>query len=412
MSFCPQCGRPRGANARFCGGCGTEFGQRAASGEAAHTAADPDEPASEPADQTGEPKRLDTPAEPIRLDMPAAQTRLDAAGAEPRAAPTLLDVPTEQTGVDTAGEQAGGEQAALDAVAGQSPAEQTSLDVPLDQTRWDSPADLARFADTEYAEPAGAAGYSPFAPPAQSTPPQPAPPPSVPAQAGPAYPPPVVPGQRSGGRGTAILVVVVVLVALGAGGGAYALTRSQGGASPQSQGSPTGTAQASTGAPTVQASTSPTVDASASPTASPSVSVTPSPTRTGTVRVAAAAAGDPAEPQAEAYLNRYFAAINSRNYDAYQSLLDAQEQQGNSRSTFESGYATTKDSNEVLGGIEHTGGGRLTANVSFTSKQNPANSVDGSACNNWQISLYLVPYGTRYVMTAAPGDYHAVHSDC
>jgi len=38
--------------------------------------------------------------------------------------------------------------------------------------------------------------------------------------------------------------------------------------------------------------------------------------------------------------------------------------------------------------------------------------VDGSACNNWQISLYLVPYGTKYVMTAAPGDYHAVHSDC
>ncbi|HEY7277461.1 MAG TPA: hypothetical protein VH594_15930 [Trebonia sp.] len=130
------------------------------------------------------------------------------------------------------------------------------------------------------------------------------------------------------------------------------------------------------------------------------------------MRVAAAAADDPAEPQVEAYLNRYFAAINSRNYDAYQSLLDAQEQQGNSRSTFESGYATTKDSNEVLTGIEHTGGGRLTANVSFTSKQNPANSVDGSTCNNWQISLYLVPYGTTYVMTAAPGGYHAVHSDC
>ena len=87
MSFCPQCGRPRGANARFCGGCGTEFDRPTADAEAA-AAADPDEPASEPADQTGEPKRLDTPAEPIRLDMPAAQTRLDAAGAEPRAGET------------------------------------------------------------------------------------------------------------------------------------------------------------------------------------------------------------------------------------------------------------------------------------------------------------------------------------
>jgi hypothetical protein len=105
-------------------------------------------------------------------------------------------------------------------------------------------------------------------------------------------------------------------------------------------------------------------------------------------------------------------AQTSADYDTYQSLLDAQEQQGNSRSAFESGYATTKDSNEVLTGIEHTGGGRLTANVSFTSRQSPANNVDGSACNDRHISLYLVPYGTTYVMTAAPGDYHAGYSDC
>ena len=155
----------------------------------------------------------------------------------------------------------------------------------------------------------------------------------------------------------------------------------------------------------------PTVETSTSPTASPAVSVT-RPTRTGTVRVAAGVAGDPAEPRVEAYLNQYFGAINSRNYNAYNSLLDAQEQQGNSQSTFESGYATTKDSNEVLTDIEHTGGGALTANVSFTSRQDPANSVDGSTCNNWHISLYLVPQGNGYVMTAAPGDYHATYSDC
>src|SRR6185437_14436260 len=88
MSFCPQCGRPRGANARFCGGCGTEFDRPTADAEAAG-AADPDEPASEPTDQIGgERTRLDTPVEPTRLDMPAAQTRLDAAGEETRAAPT------------------------------------------------------------------------------------------------------------------------------------------------------------------------------------------------------------------------------------------------------------------------------------------------------------------------------------
>ncbi len=123
-------------------------------------------------------------------------------------------------------------------------------------------------------------------------------------------------------------------------------------------------------------------------------------------------AGDPAEPQVEAYLNRYFSAINTRNYSEYQSLLDAQEQQGNSRSAFDSGFATTQDSNEVLTGIQDTGSGNVTANVSFTSHQSPADSVDGSACNNWQISLYLVPQGSSYVMTAVPAGYRAVYTDC
>jgi hypothetical protein len=111
-------------------------------------------------------------------------------------------------------------------------------------------------------------------------------------------------------------------------------------------------------------------------------------------------------------LNRYFNSINTRNYSEYSSLLDIQEQQANSSSSFDSGFATTKDSNEVLTGIENTGGGSLTAKVSFTSHQSPADSVDDSACNNWQISLYLVPQGNSYLMTAAPAGYTAGYTDC
>ena len=240
----------------------------------------------------------------------------------------------------------------------------------------------------------------------------------------PAYRPPTAPGPAgppSGGRGTAILVIVVVLVVLGAGGGAYALARSHGHSTAQPPGTPTVTGPQTTGlpttgppttGPTAQSPTAPAVNASASPTASPSVSVTASPARTGTVQVAPGVASDAAESQVEAYLNRYFSAINTRNYGAYQSLLDAQQQQGNSRSKFDSGFATTKDSNEVLTGIDDTGGGTLTANVSFTSRQSSADSVDGSACNNWRISLFLVPDGTSYVMTAAPASYHAGYTDC
>jgi hypothetical protein len=317
MSFCPQCGRQR-TSARFCGGCGKDFGPPVADGVTADTVGS---------------------VGPVTLD-------------------------------------------------------------PAEQTRWDAPvapaADPWNAADTVYAAPAKATGFPPSSPPA------------------PAYPPPapVTPGRRPGGRGTAILIIVATVVVLGAGGGAYALARPHGGTKALPPARPSVTAPPSTGAPAVDAPAAPVVNASASPTASPSVSVTPSPTRTGTVQVAPGAVGDPAEPGVEAYLNRYFSAINSRNYNAYQSLLDAQEQQGNSRSTFDSGFATTKDSDEVLTGIQDTGGGSLTANVSFTSRQSTGDSVDGSACNDWQISLYLVPQGSSYVMTAAPAGYHAGYTDC
>jgi hypothetical protein len=50
--------------------------------------------------------------------------------------------------------------------------------------------------------------------------------------------------------------------------------------------------------------------------------------------------------------------------------------------------------------------------VSFTSRQSPADSIDQSACNDWQLSLFLVPQGGGYVETAAPSSYHAVYTDC
>ena len=123
-------------------------------------------------------------------------------------------------------------------------------------------------------------------------------------------------------------------------------------------------------------------------------------------------AGNPEAPQVEAFLNRYFNSINTRNYGEYNSLLDAQQQQGDSQSTFDSGYATTKDTDEVLTGITDTGGGTLTANLSFTSHQNPADSPDQSTCDDWQISLFLVPQGASYVMTASPAGYHAADNAC
>ena len=200
---------------------------------------------------------------------------------------------------------------------------------------------------------------------------------------------------------------------LAAGGGAYTLvSRSHGNATAQPPSQPSVTVNARTAAPAVQVSTSPAATESPSPSPSPSASTSPSPTQTGTVQVAPGVASNPAEPQVAAYLNSYFDSINTRNYSEYYSLLDAQEQQADSESNFDSGYATTKDSDELLTAITDTGGGSLTVNVSFTSHQSPTNSVDQSACNQWQLSLYLVPQGSQYVMTAAPAGYHAAYTNC
>jgi len=284
---------------------------------------------------------------------------------------------------------------------------------PAEQARWGgdswlakpSPADGATSPSDEPAdrwESPDTISATPYATPPQST-----------GYLTPAQPPtkPAGPRRRSGGGRTTAFIVVGVVVALAAGGGVYALV-SQTHGHATAQPSHPATVNASTAAPAVQVSTSLAASASASPSASPSASATPSPTQTGTVQVAPGVANDPAEPQVDAYLNRYFNAINTRNYSEYDSLLDAEQQQANTQSSFDSGYATTKDSDEVLTGITDTGGGTLTANVSFTSHQSPADSIDQSACNNWRLSLYLVPQGNGYVMTAAPASYHAAYTEC
>jgi hypothetical protein len=109
-------------------------------------------------------------------------------------------------------------------------------------------------------------------------------------------------------------------------------------------------------------------------------------------------------------LDRYFAGINSHDYAEYASTLDAGMQGNNSSSSFNTGYATTKDSDEVIDSIASNGSG-LVAVIAFTSHQASADSVDGSTCNNWQLTLPLVPQGSGYVITTPPSGY-ATYTNC
>jgi hypothetical protein len=130
------------------------------------------------------------------------------------------------------------------------------------------------------------------------------------------------------------------------------------------------------------------------------------------VAVASSAAGSTALPQVMALLRRYFSAINGHDYAAYAQLLDAQVLRLSPASAFSSGYGSTSDSDETLTGISALSSGGVAAAVTFTSHQQPAESPDHSACNEWSITLFLVPQGAGYLIGLPPSWYQASYTSC
>jgi hypothetical protein len=220
-----------------------------------------------------------------------------------------------------------------------------------------------------------------------------------------AEPDPQPPSPRRGG--TAVLIGAVVVLVLAAGGGAFAVVSSLTGNN--TGGHPSG--HSTSAAPPQSASSGPasttTAPARSTATASPSASKTAVP-----VAVSSSAAANPAADRVRTLFERYFAAINTHDYAAYSSLLDAQMRQQNPQAKFASGYATTRDSAATLTSIADTGGGGLAATVTFTSHQSPADSINNSSCTAWTITLYLQPQGSGYLIGVPPAGYQSVHQDC
>ncbi len=277
------------------------------------------------------------------------------------------------------------------------------------ETRWDTRVEL----------PGGLAPSA--APPTQPTPAFPPPAAVPPADLSPAaapfgspppgqgpYPGPVPnqppfappPSPRRGGSG--ILIGLVIVLVLAVGGGAFALVSAL---------TKNKTAAPPSGQPTSAAPSSPAASATGSASASASASATGSPTAgTSTVALSSPAAANPAAPQVQALVEHYFAAINSHDYAAYNSIHDAKSQMA--QSTFDSGYATTSDSAEQVTAISDAGGGELAATVAFISHQDPAKSINNSSCTRWTIMLYLIPQGSGYLITSTPPGYHAAYAAC
>jgi hypothetical protein len=150
-------------------------------------------------------------------------------------------------------------------------------------------------------------------------------------------------------------------------------------------------------------------------TSAPTPSPSPSPTQplvSDTVIVSPAAAGNPQHAAVVSFLEAYFTAINSRDYHAYLSLLGPAAQATYTHRDFMRGYRSTSDSAEKLKRI-YTAGGDTVAVVTFTSHQDPQDSVNSQeACTRWRISLYLQPTGTAYTMVPALPGYHPIYAPC
>jgi hypothetical protein len=351
MSFCASCGRQRNDDAKFCGGCGAEFGDSpAASGEQEWPAAD---------DQSRDVIHADVAPEVTRIEPPRAQTD-----------PFASWYQGEPQGVRN------------DAGSTWQPTETVGA----------APGQAAGYASSGFAQANPFTAANPFS---SANPVAPAAPPFSPGP--PAGPP-------AGGGRRVLFIVLAVVVVLAAGGGAYALATTLGKhATAQPPAQPT--AKSPAGSPTAGASqqaSSPAASASPSPTPSPTLSL---------VSIAPGVTTSAAEPQVETLLSHYFHGINAHSYPEYASTLTSQNQAKQPQSEFDSGYSSTTDSGMTLTSLAGDGGG-LTATVTFTSRQSAAQSVDNSACNAWTLNLYLVPQGTGYLIGPAPSGYQPTYSDC
>jgi hypothetical protein len=214
-----------------------------------------------------------------------------------------------------------------------------------------------------------------------------------------------LPGRRrTGQRRTAAIIAGAVAVVLVAGGGAYAAVVALGHKGSTTSSLPPTSAPASTPPPT--ASTTPTQ----SPTPTSTPSATPSPTATGPIAFAPGVSGAPHSQQVENLFTAYFDGINTHNFTEYSSALAPAMQAKNPQSSFSTGYATTTDSNETINSIAASGSD-LTAVVTFTSHQSPGDSPDHSACNNYTLTLPLIPQGSGYAITV-PAQGYAAWTDC
>ncbi|SRR6266568_1369406 len=201
----------------------------------------------------------------------------------------------------------------------------------------------------------------------------------------PAYAPGSQPGARRRRLALPVAVLIVVVAAAAAGAGTwYALRQAPPARGPAVLHSST------------PASSGPTVPASAPPA--------------GLASLAPAAALYPGASAIESVVNRYFQAINGRDYAAYQATQSPGIAM--TASQFQAGFASTQDSDVLITGITTMPGGQPAADVTFTSRQQPQDGPEGESCTNWHVTMYFDGSAGTYTIGAPPNGYKAAYQAC
>jgi hypothetical protein len=210
--------------------------------------------------------------------------------------------------------------------------------------------------------------------------------------------------------------VAAIIVAAGAGvaGGWFFLSR---GSNPPSQTLPqTGQPQTGLASPGPGGSSSPST--SQPPSTGPSPSPSPSdgsggsegPVQVGLVAIGPAA-DQPGARHVASFLSRYFESINTQNYAAYRALYDPVSNPAQSESGFLSGYRSTQDTGMTLVRLVPSGAGWL-ATVTFTSHQDPSDSLLDTPCTQWRVHYLLAPSGSTFVLEHLPAGLPPQYQAC
>jgi hypothetical protein len=211
-------------------------------------------------------------------------------------------------------------------------------------------------------------------------------------------PPGEEPPRRNRARAITLLAGVVVVLAAG-GVGAWAALGGKGHPSAQSS-------------HTAHHTSTPHSSSPRPSTSAPSSSPKPSPSPSGMVVAAPGVTAKKGERTVLAFLDSYFTAINTHNYQKYYGLLDTQQQRDVTQGQFDSGYRKTRDSHATLVALGPVGSGVVAASVTFTSHQPASDSPSHTSCTNWNTTLYLRHQGGSYVIGAPPASYHASYQAC